>query len=206
MKMSFAAAAISLSVLLPGAVQAAPKPPAPPTRILVTLQAVEVPVRVAQEAALKPYASPGAYEALLKESSQASEVSVQTPDDFPGAARYNQFSAIDAQISGKTTTSYILAPTSLEATPHINADGTITVDLNMEVTRFAPRVAGTLPATITQSMTTRRTFKSGQTQTLPFGGAEAAGQGGKPGALPETKVLLEFLTVTVLPSVATARR
>jgi len=205
MKMTLIATAGLLSALMPTAAQAAPKPSVPPTRILVTLQAVEVPSRVVQDAALKPYPAQGAYDALLKQSSEASEMTIQTSNDFPGVARYNQFSAITTQISGKSVTSYILAPTSLEATPHINGDGTVTVDLNMEVTRFAPRVAGTLPATITQSMTTRRTFKSGQTQTLPFGGTASATLGVKPGASPETKVLLEFMRVTVLPGAVAAR-
>ena len=43
------------------------------------VQAVEVPSRVVQNAALASYPSQGVYDALLKQSGEASEVSVQMP-------------------------------------------------------------------------------------------------------------------------------
>lgn len=59
MKTTLAATAVLLAVLLPSAVQAAPKPPAPPARILVTLQAVEVHGSTAQNLVLGPFPTPG---------------------------------------------------------------------------------------------------------------------------------------------------
>ncbi len=198
MNTTLTAAAGLLALLLPAVVQAAPKPPAIPARILVTLQAVEVSSRDAKAIAPVPYPAPGAFDALLKEGGEAAEVSVQTPNDFPGVARYSRTFSFMAMDHGKAIRSFLTAPTSLEATPHINADGTITVSLKMEMTRVAPAVVGAVPMTTSQRMTARRTFKSGQTVVL--GGTVLAIPGGKPGAPSETKELLQFMTVTVLPS------
>lgn len=146
---------------------------------------------------------PVCYDALLKsEGSEATEISVQTPSDSPGVARYSQFFTFTTHDQGKAVRNVMTAPTSLEATPHINADGTITVDLKWEVTRATPAAVDTVPMTTTQSMTTRRTFKS--SQTLVFGGTASTTSGGKPGEAPVMTESLQFVTVTVLPSVVAA--
>lgn len=203
MKTTLAPALGLLAVLLPPAVQAAPQPTATPQRILVTLQAVEVHGSTAQRLILGPFPAPGVYDALLKsEGSEATEISVQTPNDSPGVARYSRFVAFTVHDQGKAVRSFMTAPTSLEATPHINTDGTITVDLKWEVTRVAPAAVDTVPMTTTQSMTTRRTFKS--SQTLVFGGTASTTSSGKPGEAPVMTESLQFVTVTVLPSVVAA--
>ena len=176
-------------MLLPSVVQAAPKPSAPPARILVTLQAVEV----SGQAAPLPHPASGAYDALLKEGNEATEVSVQTPNDFPGVARYSRILTFTTLDHGKPGRGFLTAPTSLEATPHINADGSITVDLKTEVTRVAPTTAaGAVPVVTRQSMTTRRTFKSGQRVVLSSATLGA-------------KWLTQSVTVTVLPGAVAAR-
>jgi len=120
-------------------------------------------------------------------------VSVQTPNDFPGMARYSRVFTFKTLDHGKPGRGFLTAPTSLEATPHINSDGTITVDLKMEMTRVAPATAaGAVPVTTRQSMTTRRTFKSGQTVVLS-------------GTTLGAKWLTQSVTVTVLPGVVAAR-
>lgn len=204
MKTILAAAAGLLAVLLPAAGQSAPQPPAPPARILVTLQAVEVHGGAAQQLVLGPFPAPGMYDALLKsEGSEATEISVQTPNDSPGVARYSQFVTFTTHDQGKAVRNVMTAPTSLEATPHINTDGTITVDLKWEVTRVAPAAGDTIPMTTTQSMTTRRTFKS--SQTLLFGGTALTAPGSKPGEAPAMTESLQFVTVTLLPGKVAAR-
>lgn len=195
MNTTLAAVTGLLAVLLPSAVQAAPKPSAPAARILVTLQAVEI----SGQAAPPSYPASGTFDALLKEGDEATEVGVQTPNDFPGIARYSRVFTFKTLDHGKPGRGFLTAPTSLEATPHINSDGTITVDLKMEMTRVAPAAAGAAPATTVQSMTTRRTFKSGQAVMLSE--TMSAAQGAAPGA----KWLMQFVTVTVLPNAVAAR-
>ena len=195
MNMRLTATAGLLAVLLPSAAQAVPKPSVLPARILVTLQAVEV----SGQAAPPSYPASGTFDALLKEGDEATEVSVQTPNDFPGVARYSRVFTFKTLDHGKPGRGFLTAPTSLEATPHINSDGTITVDLKMEMTRVTPAAAGAAPATTVQSMTTRRTFKSGQAVMLSD--TILAAQG----ASPKAKWLVQFLTVTVLPGAVAAR-
>ena len=194
MKIAFSLAVALLALLLPCTGQAAPKP-APP-RILVTLRVLEIPsdTPITLDAGLD--SARHVYDTLLeKAGSEAIEVSVLTPSEFTGMAAYNRLVVNTFQSHGKVKRVILSAPNSLEATPHINADGTITVTLKTEVSQ--------VPSTAIHSMTATRTFRSGG--TLLLGGLSRGFLVDSPHTTPSEMALLQFVTVTLLPAAVAAR-
>ncbi len=192
-------------------VVADPKPAVRLPRILITLRVFEVPDNVPIPASgpvpvsiSGPLTASSIYTGILQNAQgEITEVSVQAPADFSGAAFYNRMLPFPVQEQGKATQIFVPLPTSLEATPHVNKDGTITVRLKMEVTRPAPTVTGAVPQTTSQSMQTTLTLKNGDTRI--FATTVQNTQTDKP-SQPSSKVILQFVTVTILPDEKTVAK
>jgi len=197
-----------LALLLPVSIFAAPKPTVNPPRIRVTLQALEIPAGTAPVTVSDTIPASEVYKSLLlNDGTEATEISVQTPADFPGTAQYSRVFAYTATENGKPSLNLLTAPTTLEAMPHVNPDGTITVRLNMEITSFvssALTLGHAVPETTSQRMTTTRTFTSGK--TILFNATLQTAPSGNTGKGTESKELLQFVTVTILPNEKTAAR
>jgi len=194
----------TFAVCLPLTVFADPKPAPPLPRILVTYQVLEVPGDTPVSVSDTQPASE-VYKILLQTpGAEATEISLQIPADFPGTAQYNRVLTFSAQYHGKPTHSFLDVPTSLQATPHINPDGTITVQLKTEVTRAASAIDDEVPLTNSESWQSKQTFKSGETRM--FGSTVRVTPDDKSGTMPQNKELLEFVTVTILPNEKTAQR
>lgn len=200
----------ALTLCLPLTVSADPKPAPPPPRILVTYQVLEVPGNTPISVSNAQPVSE-VYKTLLQTpGAEATEISVVTPADFPGSAQYSRVLTFTAQDHGKPSR-LISAPTTLEATPHINPDGTITVQLKTEVTRVAPAIDNSVPPTNSESWQSKQTFKNGETRmfgTLFEFTSMKLLVGNNPEILAENKELIasqnresvQFVTVTILPS------
>jgi hypothetical protein len=210
---------VSLALCLPLTVFAAPTAP-PLPRILVTYQVLEVSGDTGFPDPV-PYSDPTSstmasefYKALLQTpGAEAAEISVQMPADVLGEARYNRVLTFPVQDHGKPSRISLILPMSLEATPHINPDGTITVQLKTEVTRAAPQLETDhqVPLTNGESWQTTQTFKSGEMRMFGAGDTFTSFRGlvgNSPKVVAENKkltalqnkVFVPFVTVTILPS------
>jgi len=183
MKTAIVSALVVLTLTAPSLVQAAPQAAPPPPRFCITLEAVEVSGDTSYSVTPGPEPAAGVFEEMLKKGVELTEVSLVTPNDFSGSAESSQLIVYSAQDQGKPTLGFVRVPTFLEALPHLNPDGTITVSLKIMVSHTVPAAAGMAPVTTSQLMTTKQTFKDGG--TLLFGGA----------ALPGKKSLLMFVSV-----------
>lgn len=183
MKAVLISALVVLIQTAPSFVQAAPQAAPPPPRFCITLEAVEVSGDKDYSVTPGPEPAAGIFEEMLKKGVELTEVSLVTPNDFSGSAQSRQLVVYSAQDQGKPTLGFVRVPTFLEALPHLNPDGTITVGLKIMVSHTVPAAAGLAPVTTSQSLTTKQTFKDGGTKL--FGGA----------ALPGKKSLLMFVTV-----------
>lgn len=184
MKTTLISAFVVLTQIAPAFAQAAPQAAPPTPRFCITLEAVEVSGDTSYSVTPGPEPAAGVLEQMLKKGGvELTEVSLVTPNNFSGSAESSQLVLYTAQDQGKPTLGSVRVPTSLEALPHLNPDGTITVGLKTMVSHTAPAAAGLAPVTTSQSLTTKQTFKDGG--TLLFGGA----------ALPGKKPLLMFVTV-----------
>lgn len=188
-----------------------PSHPDPRSRIVVTLHVIHAPAGVIDEME-KTYPSgpekySQIYSALLSSTGEATELSLQTVNDAPGFAQYSRVLSFVARDQGKPSRKFITVPTSLEATPHINPDGMITVKLKTEMTEVMPADSsargGAVPPTVSQRVTTMETFDTfGGSDTLLLSGLGSNPQSGKTDTADGRKVPLEFVTVTLLPPVA----
>lgn len=205
------------ALCLSHAVSADPTPAANAPRVLVMLQVVQVPSTMPISVSDTHPASE-LYKTLLQmPGAEATEISVQTTAGFPAEARYNRVLTFSTQDHGKPTRGFLDVPTSLEATPHINPDGTITVQLKTEVTRVAPAIGDEVPLTNGDFWQSKQTFKNGETRMFGVG-PEFTSMRGLVGSDPKTlarnkelaasqnKLLVPFVTVTVLPGEKIAQR
>ena len=190
MKTALVSALVVLTQIAPAFAQAVPQATPPAPRFRVTLEAVEVSGDTSYSVTPGPEPAAGVLEQMLKAGgAELTEVSLITPNDFSGSAASSQLFVFTAQDQGKPTLGFVRVPTSLEALPHLNPDGTITVGLKIMVSHTVPATASMAPVTTSQSLTTKQTFKDGGTKL--FGGA----------ALPGKKSLLMFVTVRqILPN------
>lgn len=136
-------------------------------------------------------------EALIEDQVNETEnISIQTPNDFPGAATYYKdigFTSQDKAHPGKAFVSLI---TSINATPHLEGNDIISVKMKTMVTRVSPQG---LPNTIGQGRTfLRYYFKSGETSLFR---GQPLDRNGKLAKANDSQALEEvsFVTVTVLP-------
>lgn len=209
----------TFALCLPQIVFGDSQPTSTPQRVLITYQVLEVPGNTGIPVSTSATAA-GFYKSALQnvKNSEATEISVETPADVAGAVRNSRVLTFSVQDHGKTQQAFLDVPTSLEATPHINTDGTITVQLKTEVTRAAPTVAdaGLVPLTNGSSWQSKQTFKNGETRM--FGTLfEFTSTRGFVGNDPKTqaknkeiiaslnKEFVQFVTVTVLPTAKTAQ-
>jgi len=182
----------------------------PKSRIIVTLQVVQAPAAALETMENNYTNGPGKYaliyQALVGQTGEATEISVETENNILGSVRYSRILAYASHSHGKPTQSLLAMPTTLEATPHINPDGTVRVSLKIEiaeVTLLNTSVqAGVTPNTATQSLTTTRTFQTGVTDLLAApvkivhsGNSSTAGHQPAP---------MLFVTVTALPAESAA--
>lgn len=188
----------------------------PKSRIVVTLQVVRARAGVL-EALEKTYTNGPVkyallYRALLGQAGKATEMSLRTTNDVPGAAQYSRILAFTSRDHGRPAQSFVTLSTSLEATPHINGDGTITVRLKTEAADTlpsdAPAKTDATPSVTTQRMTTTRTFLSGETALLVAPAKISLITTPRSSGADTTdskEVTLEFATVTALPPEAAVR-
>jgi hypothetical protein len=202
----------ALALCLPLTVLAEQKAAPPPPRILVTYQVLEVPGDTTIPVTDTQPASE-VYKTLMQiPSAEATEISLQTPAGFPGTVRYNRVLTFSAQDHGKPTRVFLDLPMSLEATPHINPDGTITVQIKTEITHAAPTIGDEVPLINGESWQSKQTFKNGEIRLFAPGDTFTSMRlfaGNDPKTLAknkelialQNKVFVPFVTVTVLPSV-----
>lgn len=184
MKTTLISALVVLTQMAPSFAQAAPQAAPPPPRFRVTLEAVEVSGDGTYSVTPGPEPAVGALEERLKKGgADMTEVSLVTPNDFAGSAEFNQVIGFTYDNKGKPTVGMLRVPTSLEALPHLNPDGTIKVGLKIMVAHTLPLAGSVIPSTVNQSLTTTKTFKDGG--TLLLGGSTLSGQ----------KQMLMFVTV-----------
>jgi hypothetical protein len=141
-----------------GSLQAQQAPPlqtpaVTPQRILITVESLEVSPKVMDKLDRTiPEGDKKAgliLDALYKDQlPDAVILSLQTSNDFPGMASYDKLvSFTDKDHPGKN---FVDLVTSLEATPHIETDGFMSIKLKTQVTQTSP--AG-LPNTVADAMT-----------------------------------------------------
>lgn len=217
MKITVSLVSSALALCLAQTIFADPKPVPTPQQVLITYQVLQVPGGTGIPVSTSSTASEFYKSALqnIKET-EATEISVQTTADFPAEARYNRILTFSAQDHGKPTRVFLDVPTRLQAVPHINPDGTITVQLKTEITRPAPAVPNEVPLTNSAFWQTTQTFKSGEIQMFGTLFEVRSGTlfvGNSPKILAENKALIasdykqfiQFVTVTVLPAEKTAK-
>lgn len=195
--MKLTAALLLILLSLPLMAQAKPpthKSAAKPLRIRVSLQIIEVPSKSIGDVVSGGKDGIDLYDALLKgTSSEVTLLGVETLNNTHGAAMYQHILAFTAQENGKPTRSVAIAPVTLEATPHINANHTITVDLKIEVTQVVPGAADATPNFTLRHLTARRIFTD---QTLLVGDLAPLSAPGEKGASADAKHLLLFVTLS----------
>ena len=189
MKTAIVSVLFALAQIAPALAQAAPQAAPPAPRFRVTLEAVEVSGDTSYSVTPGPEPAAGVLEQMLKQGGvEMTEVSVVTPNDFAGSAEFNQVIGFTYEDKGKPTVGMLRVPTSLEALPHLNPDGTIKVGLKIMVSHSLPLAGSVIPSTVNQSLTTTKTFKDGG--SLLLGGTTISGQ----------KQMLMFVTVRqILP-------
>ena len=178
---------------------------APPARVEVTLTLIQVPDSVSVE--IGPQSGSDVYtDMMVNHAAEATEISLVTPTDFPGTAQYSRTFVYTTVEQGKPQKNFYAAPTRLEATPHVNADGTITVRLTTQATLILPTNlkvgADGPPLTQNRGLTTTRTFRSGQ--MIVFGDTVRNVLGHAAGGTDTGQQILQFIQVRLLPPVPAA--
>ena len=196
----------ALALFAPG-VSAAPTSAPPPARVEVTLTVIQVPDAVNVDAVnvdLGPNSASGVYtDMMVNHAAEATEISLVTPTDFPGTAQYSRTFVYTTVEHGKPQKNFYAAPTRLEATPHVNTDGTITVRLTTQATLILPanlkvEAAGP-PLTQNRGLITTRTFRSGQ--MIVFGDTVRDVLGHAAGGTDTEQQILQFVQVRLLQAV-----
>ena len=93
---------------------------------------------------------------------------VYTQDNYKGIVKQGEEIPIQTNINNTISTQYINAVLELDVTPHITADGTISMDVHLENTAIDPGVplVQGIPALSTQSVDNQITARDGATVML----------------------------------------
>ncbi len=180
------------------AVQATPPFPTIPQRIQITVEAVDAPAALLSK--LDQTIPEGNNKAALileaivrDQMSEVHIIRLQTSNNFPGIATYDRMLGFtDKDHPGKN---YVTLETSLEATPHLEGNDHIRVNLT---TLFTEIGSVGLPNTVGRRITMPTShFRSGETAMFPGMVINILVEHKKPAEVPSVQVL--FITVVILP-------